>query len=186
MDVITSGTDEYGCKAYRELFDIIMSDIGKAIMMDKVELVLKPEIPLFIFSVRLKNSPDSMKLKDVASIRTEDADVHISITDERYAPEILSQLWKRYGRDNVDQSTRFDIAISDADADVIGEIEVSSGEAVLKDIIGAVWRAMPEGIRARHNYTDGNVVTILATEEIITQDMKDEALAVHKRMVEGA
>lgn len=182
MEIIVNGTDAYGNSAYRDLFDVIMGDIGKAIMMEKVELVLNPEVPLFIFSVRLKNAPDSMKLKDAASIRDEDSDVYITISDERYAPQILSQLWNIYGRGSVDQSTRFDITVHGGDAKAIGDIEVSSESEVLKELIGAVWRAMPEGIRARHNISDGNVITILATEELVTPKMKEEAMIVHNRM----
>lgn len=184
MEITVNGTDAYGNRSYEGLFDVIMSDIGKAIMMEHVELVLKPEIPLFIFSVRLKNAPDSMRLKDAASIREETPDVHVTISDERYAPEILRQLWNRYGRDNVEQSTRFDITVHGGDMNEIGEMEVSSEEAVLKELLGAVWRSMPEGIRARHNFIDDNVVTILATEEMMTQDMLDEAAEVHRKVGE--
>ena len=186
MDVRITSPDNYANDAYRNLFNVIMADIGKAQMMESVEMVLKPEIPLFIFSVRLVSVPESMRLKDAASVRTEGETVHITISDERYAPSILAQLWKRYGRDNVDQSTRFDISVLNADSDDVSEIGITSGETVLKDVIGAVWRAMPEGIKARHSFTDGNTVTVMATEEIVKQEMRDEAFAVHKRMTEGA
>jgi len=184
MNVEVSCTDGQGGDAYRDLFNVIMSDIGKAVMIEKVSLILKPEVPLFIFSVRLRNVPESTKIKDAASVRTEEGDVHISISDERYAPEILSELWKRYGRARVDQSTRFDLTVSGADPDEIAETEISSEEDVLKDVIGAVWRAMPEGIRARHSLTGGSVITIMATEEIITKEMKNETYEVHKSMQE--
>jgi len=183
MDIIVEGMDEYGSAAYRQLFDVVMSDIGKAVMMDNVLLILKPEVPLFVFSVKLRNRPESLKVKDAASIRSEGDDVHITISDERYAPEILRQLWDMYGRTNVAQSTRFDISIFGADPDRISEIEISSSEEVLKEVIGAVWRAMPEGIKARHTFITGNVVTIMATEEIVTPELRKEGESVHKRMV---
>ena len=183
MQIRTEGTDDYGAKAYEQLFDTVMSDIGKAVMMDDTLLILKPEVPLFVFSVKLRNKPESLKIKDAASIRTEGKDVHMTISDERYAPEILKQLWDMYGRSNVQQSTRFDISIANADSDKISEIEISSSEEVLKEVIGAIWRAMPEGIKARHTFITGNVVTIMATEEIVTEEIRKEAEKVHKRMV---
>jgi len=186
MEVNITGPDQYANNAYRDLFNVIMGDIGKAQMIARAELVLKPEVPLFIFSIRLNNAPESLTLKDAASVRSEGETVHITISDERYAPSILAHLWDRYGRDNVDQSTRFDMSVQYADPDEISEIEITSGETVLKDMIGAIWRSMPEGIKARHNFTDGNVITILATEEIIQQEMKDEAFAVHKKMTEAS
>ena len=185
MEVRITGPDTYANDAYRDLFNVIMGDIGKAQMIERVHLVLKPEVPLFIFSVRLNNKPESLTLKDAASVRTEGETVHITISDERYAPSILAQLWNRYGRDNVDQSTRFDMSVQHADSDDISDIEITSGETVLKDMIGAIWRTMPEGIKARHNFTDGNVITILATEEIVLQEMKDEAFGIHREMTEA-
>ena len=183
METDVSGSGGYGNTAYKELFEVIMSDIGKSQMIERTEMLLRPEVPLFVFSVRLRNVPDSLTMKDAASVRSEGDDVFISISDERYAPDILSQLWERYGRDNVDQETRFDIRINGADPDAISEIEIRSGESVMKEMIGAVWRAMPEGIRVRQRFLDGNTLTVLATEEIMTQEMRDEASEVHRRML---
>ena len=186
MELNVIGPDTYANNAYRDLFNVIMNDIGKAQMIERAELILKPEVPLFIFSIRMNNAPESLRLKDAASVRSEGETVHITISDERYAPSILAHLWDKYGRDNVDQSTRFDMSVRYADPDAISEIEITSGETVLKDMIGAIWRSMPEGIKARHNFTDGNVVTILATEEIIQQEMKDEAFQVHRKLMEAS
>jgi len=183
MDVVVSGTDPYGSAAYQKLFEDIMGDIGKAHMIEKAELLLKPEIPLFVFSVKLRNAPDSVTMKEAASIRSEGNDAFISISDERYAPNILSQLWKRYGRDGIEQTTRFDITVMNAEPDDLSDIEISSGEAVMKEMIGAVWRALPEGIRVRERFLDGNTLTILATEERMLPEMKGEAMEVHRRML---
>lgn len=110
----------------------------------------------------------------------------ITISDERYAPSILSQLWKRYTRARVDQQTRFDIVIEGADMDEVAAIEISSGEETKKEILGAIWRSMPEGIRVRFNQTDGRVLTIMATEEIVRPEMKEEARKMHAEMLAKA
>lgn len=183
MEMDVRGSDVYGNDAYKALFEVIMADIGKAIMMENVTIVLKPDVPMFIFSVRLRNAPDDVRMRDAASIRSENDVVYITISDERYAPEILSQLWNEYGRSNVEQSTRFDITVAGGDEERIGNMKVSSQEEVLKELIGAVWRAMPEGIRVRHDFIDNNVVTILATEEILRPEMLAEAKELHDSMV---
>ncbi|MFA7162147.1 MAG: methanogenesis marker 17 protein, partial [Candidatus Methanomethylophilaceae archaeon] len=118
--------------------------------------------------------------------RKEGDDVFITISDERYAPSILSQLWKRYTRARVDQQTRFDIVIEGADMDEVAAIEISSGEETKKEILGAIWRSMPEGIRVRFNQTDGRVLTIMATEEIVRPEMKEEARKMHAEMLAKA
>lgn len=183
MRIEATGTDPYGCEAYRNLFEVIMSDIGKGILMDEAVMMLRPEVPLFIFSVMLKSEPDNKRISDVASLRPEGNNVFISISDERYAPDILSQLWKKYTRARVDQQTRFDIVVSDATEDEVAAIEISSGEEIKKEILGAIWRSMPEGIKVRYNQTDGRVITIMATEEIVRPEMKEEARRIHSEML---
>jgi hypothetical protein len=42
---------------------------------------------------------------------------------------------------------------------------------------------MPEGIRVRKRFLDGNTLTILATEEQMTAEMEAAAMEVHRRML---
>lgn len=182
MDIEVIGDDQYGSDAYRKLFDEIMSDLDKAVLIEKVKLVLKPKTPLFVFSLVLKAEPARKTIPDVCNVRTEGSGIHITITQERYAPDILSALWARYGRMNVYQQTRFDIDVSNARESELQEIEVSSGEEDIREIMGAIWRTMPEGIKNRKTLIDGNVITVVATEEILLPEMIAEGRAVHESM----
>jgi len=179
MDLEVKGTDVYGDEAYKQLFESTMSDVGKAAAIEKASMYLDPSTPLFVFTVILKGEPESKIISDAASLRTEGKDVFVSISDENYAPEILAVLWQKYGRDRVDQQTRFDVVVNGGDADDIAGIEIASGEDAKKEIIGALWRVIPEGIKARHNISEGKVITIAATEEIMTQELKDVATKLH-------
>lgn len=182
MEIEIVSEDKYGGDSYQSLFGEIMSDIGKAFHMDKALLVLKPDIPLFVFSVRLRSEPTSRTIADIANIRTEGDLVHITITDEIYAPDILKELWSRYGRDSVEQQTRFDMEIKGVPEKEISDIEVTSGEEYLKEMVGAIWRSMPEGIKNRHTYITGSVITVVATEEILEPYMLEEGLKYHLQM----
>jgi len=182
MIVDVTGPDIYGNEAYRKLFEEIMFESGKAVSLEKVKIILDPATPLFIFSVLMKNRPESKKIADAVSIRTEGSEVHITISDENFAPQILSALWKMYGRDRVDQQTRFDIKIDGADEDKIAEVEIASGEDAKQEMIGAMWRVFPEGIKARHNISEGRLITIAATEEIMTSELKEKAMSVHSEL----
>ena len=48
--------------------------------------------------------------------------------------------------------------------------------------MGAIWRTMPEGIKNRKTLIDGNVITVVATEEILLPEMIAEGRAVHESM----
>ncbi len=182
MNVDVSGTEKDGCEAYKTLFETIMNDVGKAILIDKAKLVLKPDVPLFIFSVRLVNEPVNKYIVDAASLRQEGNETHLTISDEKYAPEILNQLWKTYGRDHIEQQTRFDLIVHEGDEEKVGNLQITSSEEAKKEIVGALWRIIPEGIKVRHNISDGSAITIIATEEVMRPEMIEEGIKVHNAM----
>jgi putative methanogenesis marker protein 17 len=182
MEIEVISEDKHGQETYAKLFEEIMSDIGKASLIEKAVLILKPSIPLFIFSVRLRAEPSSKKVSDVANVRGENDNVYLTVTDERYAPAMISQLWKIYGREGVEQQTRFDLEVRNAKEGDISGILIASGEEDMKEIIGALWRSMPEGIKNRHTFTDGPIITVVATEEIFQKSMLDEGQECHERM----
>ena len=99
---------------------------------------------------------------------------------------MLAQLWKLYGRSMVEQQTRFDLIIHGGKEEEVQSIPISSGEATIKEILGAVWRALPEGIRVRESLIDDRVITVVATEETMKPEFMDEGRKLHTEMVEEA
>lgn len=108
--------------------------------------------------------------------------VYVTITQERYAPDVLRALWTKYGRNKVVQQTRFDIEITGAKMAELQEMVIASGEDDLREIMGAIWRSMPEGIKNRRTLIDGGVITVIATEELMQPEMMDEGRAIHVEM----
>ena len=99
---------------------------------------------------------------------------------------ILNALWHRYGRDNVQQLDRFDIAITGAkNSFEVDEIEVESHEHPVQEVLGALYRVLPEGIRNRRTFSDNDVITVVATEEIMRPEMVEEAKVIHAAMQKG-
>ena len=177
------GTDEFGNEQYRALYEEIMGDVGKLAAVEKSYLVLKPTVPLFIISLKMKARPAARTIGTVASTRTEQDTVYVSITDELYAPGILTALWNRYGRDNVQQLDRLDISVTGAESSFeVDEIVVESDEQPIQEILGALFRVLPEGIRVRRTFFDGDVVTIVATEERMLPEYLDEGMKIHEEM----
>lgn len=80
MDVTVVGDDPFGDAAYKKLFEDTMSDLNKAVLIDKAKLVLKPKVPLFIFSIVLKADPGNKTVVDVANVREEGSTTYITIT----------------------------------------------------------------------------------------------------------
>ena len=74
------------------------------------------------------------------------------------------------------------MSVADADLEVVSKTVIASGEEALKEIIGSVWRSMPEGIKVRHVFISGTVVTVVATEEIMRPEFMKEGARVHVEM----
>lgn len=182
MEIEVAGGDAYGTDAYGRLFDEIMSDLNKAVLIDRARIVLRPEVPLFVFSIALKAAPGPKTVGDVSTVRTDVGGIHVTITEERYAPDILSALFARFGRSSVVQQTRFDLIVSGAEESDVSSIAVSSGEEDRREIMGALWRTMPEGIKNRKTLISGSVITVVATEEVMLPEMVEEGRREHIAM----
>lgn len=182
MEVEIISPESYAEESYKALFTLIMADVGKAALIEYARIVLEPKTPLFIFSIRMKANPADKTIGDVANVRVDGGNVHITVSDERYAPDILSKLWQRYGRDSVDQQTRFDMDVAGADDEELSALVVSSSEESTSEIIGALWRTMPEGIKNRHTYISGPVITVVATEELLKPEMLARGKEMHREM----
>lgn len=182
MDIEIIGGDAFGDAAYAKLFEDTMSDLDKAVLIDRVQLTLEAETPLFIFSIVLRAEPAPKTIGDVSNIRTDPSGVHVTITQERYAPEILRALWNRYGRKAVYQQTRFDLDVEGATEQELNGMVISSGEDDRREIMAAIWRTMPEGIKNRKTLISGSVITVIATEEVLLPEMIERGRKVHKAM----
>ena len=185
-ETVVTGTDEYGNERYKALYEELMYDVGKLAAVEKSYLVLKPKIPLFIVSVKMKALPAAKTIGVVASTRSERDTVYVSISDEMYAPGTLRALWHRYGRDNVQQLDRLDIAVKGVSSSFeVDEIEVESNEQPIQEVLGALYRVLPEGIRVRRTFADTDVITVVATEEKMQPEMLEEATVIHEAMKKG-
>ncbi|MGI6008631.1 MAG: methanogenesis marker 17 protein [Methanomethylophilus sp.] len=185
-ETIVNGTDEYGNSRYKSLYEEIMYDVGKLTAIDSSYLLLRPEEPLFIVSVKLRAKPSAKKIGDVAATRAERGNVYISIRDEMYAPGMLRKLWEVYGRDHVQQTDRLDITVEGPDtSDEVDAIPVESTEQPIQDILGSLARVLPEGIRNRRVLTGSNTVTIMATEEIVKPEQIQLAEKIHQAVMAG-
>ena len=83
----------------------------------------------------------------------------------------------------MDQQTRFDLVVRGAKQEDVESMVISTGEEAIEEILGAFWRALPEGIRVKESMIDGKVITIVATEEIMVKELRDQGMQVHADMI---
>ena len=182
MRVIVEGQEDWGNQSYDELFRRILLDLGITRMVDEVHMIIEPENSFFLISLRVRASTGAKSVTEVAKVEQKSEGTMLTITNEVFAPRLLAMLWRDYGRQRVDQLSRYELMVRGVKAEELAELMLDPGEELKQKILDAVWRLLPEGLKVRHNiYTEG-VLTIAATEHNMTQDWKDLAEKIHAEM----
>jgi len=173
--------------AYANFNDIMrrtLADLGASRMVKAFQVLADPAAPWFLISMKMGRARDSIKVPDMATVDGGERGASITIINEEWAPALLTKLWQRYGRDNVEQLTRFDILVRGADADEISALELDPGEELRTRLLDALWRVFPEGFTVRYDIVDDEVLTGIGTEHDMDPAWIEKAHLAHKMMRE--
>jgi putative methanogenesis marker protein 17 len=180
MNISVKGTDEYGNQSYADLFKRILVDLGLANRIEEARIVILPEKPLFLIAVRTRKSRTTVRLDEIASVEAKGENTYLNISNESYAPVLLANLWKRFGRERIEQLSRLEILCHGIKPEMLSSIELDPGQELRKELLDALWRLMPEGFKVHHTLASETVMTIAATEHV----MKDEMISMAKQLHE--
>lgn len=182
MEVVIDGQEEWGDASYEELFRRILLDLGITRSIEKVKMLIRIDWPLFLISLGMRKTSGQRQITEIAELEEKPRGTKITITDEFYAPRLLALLWRRYGRDRIEQLSRLEIMALGTKEEELAEIVLDPEEELKTRVLDAVWRLLPEGMKVRHNITSRGVVTIAATEHEMKDEWKDLAQRVHEEM----
>ena len=118
----------------------------------------------------------------MSSLNSHTGGTAITITDEGWAPALLNKLWQKYGRDRVEQLTRFEMLVRGVDMDELSALELDPGEELKTKVLDAVWRVFPEGFTVRFDIVDDRAMTIIGTEHDMRPEWLDVAKTIHADM----
>ncbi len=182
MNITVKGTEEYGNQLYAELFKRILVDLGLANRIEEARIVIIPEKPLFLVSVRTRKARTTVRLDEVAIVEEKGDNTYLNITNESYAPVLLANLWKRFGRERIEQLSRLEILCHGIKSDQVRSIELDPGQELKKELLDALWRLLPEGFKVHHTLSSDTVMTIAATEHIMTDELVSMAKQLQGEM----
>ncbi|HUV23843.1 MAG TPA: methanogenesis marker 17 protein [Methanomassiliicoccales archaeon] len=185
MKVTVEGQEDWGNQSYDELFRRILLDLGITRMIDEVHMIIEPENSFFLISLRVRTATGAKSIHEVAKVEQKPEGAMLTITNELYAPRLLALLWRDYGRQRVDQLSRFELMVRGIKIDELEEKMLDPGEELKQKVLDAVWRLLPEGLKVRHNIYSEGVLTIAATEHDMKQDWKDLAEKIHAELESG-
>ena len=92
--------------------------------------------------------------------------------------------WKNFGktegRNKIHQPNRFEVIIDDPQTELKGMVVRDPQDDLRKKVYDAIFRIIPEGFRVIDHKSEGNIIALTCTDEI----MKDEWLKKTEEIIE--
>ncbi|NLK25850.1 MAG: methanogenesis marker 17 protein [Euryarchaeota archaeon] len=174
--------ESFADQNFDTIFRQVMQELGVSRMVEDYRIKADPDAPYFIISLRLGKARSSVKVSDMALIDQASGGSKITIIDENWAPALLTKLWQLYGRDAVEQLTRFELIVTGPGPEIISNLELDPGEELRTKVLDAVWRVFPEGFKVRYNLANDKAMTIIGTEHDMQEEWMKLAEELHKEM----
>jgi putative methanogenesis marker protein 17 len=180
MEVTVEGGDEFANESYALICQNTFRDLGVRPSIEEVYLRIEPREHVFILSVRIGRVASPVKVGEIMQLEPE----KLKITDERYAPNLLALLWERYG-DRVQQIGRLEIGLQLTEKELaeLKELVVyDPREDLVTRILDGMDRILPEGARVRYPLAAPNRLTLIASENPISDAWKMRAEELIRRV----
>jgi putative methanogenesis marker protein 17 len=169
--------EKAGGEYYERIAADVLQDLNLLRVISKLHVSVDPVIPLFIVVGVIRKLPAIVKIRDIANVQPKGNRLTLSIGDETYLAPLLSILWDRYGKSNVEQPDRWTvvIAVPEGGAEGFEEIPVyDPREDIFRDLMYAMVCIQPEGFKVRKEaYKDGKF-WFVASEDTLPEDVVEK------------
>ena len=169
--------DERGAEVYEIIIKQIFQDLVLGAAVDDLRAYVNPDDPVFILAIKMKNTSSVVKFEDVANltyVKAEDV-TRILVDNENYLPNILKQLWKRFSREEIYQPNRYQLEITGDNTDLKTLIIDDPHSNLQRRIYDAIFRILPEGFKIIKDMSTENIITVVATDELIADAWIEKA-----------
>lgn len=161
--------DERGAEVYEIIIKQIFQDLVLSSSVDDLKAYVNPDDPVFVLAIKMRKTSNAIKFEDVANlIYDKQNDVtRILIDNENYLPHILKELWKQFSREEIYQPNRYQLEIGGDHTDLKTIIVDDPHSNLQRRIYDAIFRILPEGFKIIKDLSTENIVTVVATDELI-------------------
>ncbi|OED30557.1 methanogenesis marker 17 protein [Methanosphaera sp. WGK6] len=161
--------DEVGAQVYDTLLRHTLQDLKLARAISAIKIFIEPREPIFIGVVKLEKASTPIYLNDIASYKLEENVLKITVENEDYTPNLLRALWEKEGRINVTQPDRYKIEVENPTIDAEKLMIHNPSQELKRKVYDALFRIIPEGFRMTRNASEGNLISIMCSDEIIDE-----------------
>lgn len=161
--------DKKGAEVYEIIIKQIFQDLVLSSSVDDLKAYVNPDDPVFVLAIKMRKTSNAIKFEDVANlIYDKQNDVtRILIDNENYLPHILKELWKQFSREEIYQPNRYQLEIGGDHTDLKTIIVDDPHSNLQRRIYDAIFRILPEGFKIIKDLSTENIVTVVATDELI-------------------
>ena len=161
--------DERGAEVYEIIIKQIFQDLVLGTAVDDLRAYVNPDDPVFVLAIKMRKTSNAIKFDEVASLTYDKANdkTMILIDNENYLPNILKELWRRFSRDEIYQPNRYQLEISGEHTDLASIVVDDPHSNLQRRVYDAVFRILPEGFKNIKDLSTPDIVTVVATDELI-------------------
>ena len=174
MEVKVEGEDEFANTSYEKICMSTFRDLGVQSSLDLVYMYCNPKEHVFIISVKIGRVTSPVKVDDIIRQETRE---RYRIMNEKYAPKLLALLWDKYG-ERAQQLSRLEInlQLDEKEIEALKALIVyDPREDLVTRILDGMDRILPEGARVRCPISLPDRLTLIASENSITEEWKKKA-----------
>ncbi|MDO5814841.1 MAG: methanogenesis marker 17 protein [Methanobrevibacter sp.] len=161
--------DERGAEVYEIIIKQIFQDLVLGASVDDLKAYVNPDDPVFVLAIKMRKTSAVVKFEDVADLTYDKANdkTMILVDNENYLPNILKILWMQFSRDEIYQPNRYQLEIQ-GDHTKLSSVVVDDPHSNLqRRIYDAIFRILPEGFKNIKDLSTDDIVTVVATDELI-------------------
>ena len=161
--------DERGAEVYEIIIKQIFQDLVLGASVDDLKAYVNPDDPVFVLAIKMRKTSNVVRFEDVANFTYDKANdkTMILVDNENYLPNILKILWMQFSRDEIYQPNRYQLEIKGDYTDLSSVVVDDPHSNLQRRIYDAVFRILPEGFKIIKDMSTEDIVTVVATDELI-------------------
>ncbi|KZX16333.1 hypothetical protein MBCUT_08850 [Methanobrevibacter cuticularis] len=167
--MLVESNDKEGAAVYEMIIKQIFQDLQLSPSIKDMRVCVDPKEVVFILAMKMNKTSNFTTLGSVANIKynKEENETVIKIINENFLPNVLRKLWLEKGRENIHQPNRSSI-ILEGNQEILDTLIIDDPyENLKKRVYDAAFRIIPEGFRIIRDISQGDIIAIICTDELI-------------------
>lgn len=183
---VVESPEATGKAYYERIAGDVLQDLNLLQVVEKLHIYVDPGVPIFVAVGVTRKLPPHVRVRDFAAVVPLESRITLSIGDETYLAPLLTLLWDRYGKAQVDQPDRFTVVVTAPNVtaqEIEDTIVMDPTGSLYRDLIYALVCIQPEGFKVRkQSYGDGRFFFV-ASEDTLPEDVVQTLVAEKFRLI---